>query len=229
MNIGAPWSAIDRRRTVKAPVNPLDKSTVVSIYPRYIEETKVTLQPSKFILQPGTYEHPSILVVGPSSWWRDIEVESPLLEIPVSSIQIADSIVRDYCNGMFGCDMGGKMPGLFYVQGAKTVEIIKKEFRKELDEANEKQRAWFNELVNQADVDWARTSGNPLSVSDLSRLACKELQIKEKAWMANITAMEMVNCKACGTMIRPGYPVCAHCGHVIDAKLYESMGLKKVV
>jgi hypothetical protein len=108
-----------KRRAIRAPVNPLDKSTVVSIFPKYILEKKCTIQPGVFEIQPGTYDAPAILVVGSSSWWKEVDDNQPLLEIPHSSIQIADSIVRDYCNGIVGCDMGNNMPGLFYVMGAK--------------------------------------------------------------------------------------------------------------
>src|SRR5690606_5117854 len=106
-----------RRRTIRGPVNPMDKSTIVSIYPKEIDETKCTITPGRFIIPPGSYVRPSTLVVGPSSWWREIDEEQPLLEIPVSSIQLADSVLKDYCNGILGCNMADAMPGLFYVPG----------------------------------------------------------------------------------------------------------------
>ena len=109
------------RRTIRAPVNPMDKSTVVSILPKQIYERKITIQPGVFEIKPGTFENPAILVVGPSSWWREVDIEQPLLEIPVSSIQVADSIVTDYCNGLLACNMDTLMPGLFYLPGEFTV------------------------------------------------------------------------------------------------------------
>src|SRR5258706_9506503 len=112
------------RQTVRAPVNPLDKSTVVSIYPRAIEETKYTIQPGVFKIPAGSYKEPSTLVVGPSSWWKELDESQPLLEIPVSSITIADSIVRDYCNGILCCNMGDATPGLFFIPGEHTVTQI---------------------------------------------------------------------------------------------------------
>ena len=115
------------RRTIRAPVNPMDKSTVVSILPKSIFERKITIQPGIFELFPGTFENPAILVVGSSSWWREVDIDQPLLEIPISSIQIADSIVKDYCNGLLACNMDDMMPGLFYLPGEYTVERVKKE------------------------------------------------------------------------------------------------------
>src|SRR6187399_2848659 len=115
------------RRTIRAPINPMDKSTVVSILPKEIHERKATIQPGFFDLAPGTFDNPSILVVGPSSWWREIDENQPLLEIPVSSIQIADSVVRDYCNGILACNMADQQPGLFYIHGEWTAKDLKKE------------------------------------------------------------------------------------------------------
>ena len=71
-----------RKKTVRAPVNPMDKCTIISIYPKDIHERKLTVQPGEFHIPAGTPEKPSILVVGPSSWWRDVGEDEPLLEIP---------------------------------------------------------------------------------------------------------------------------------------------------
>jgi hypothetical protein len=220
-----PGLASLRRRVVRAPVNPLDKSTVVSIYPRRIDEVKHTIQPGRFIVEPGSYDKPSILVVGPSSWWREIDEEQPLLEIPVSSIQIAESIVRDYSNGLLACNMGDSMPGLFFLPGAVSLEMIKKDFKSMLDAALVKQRKWFAELVRIGDILWARSNGNPWSISELTRLAAQELNIKDKDWLKDFTTIEKVRCKACGAMRDPNYPVCQVCKNIDDPEMAKKMNL----
>lgn len=225
-----------KRRTIRAPVNPLDKSTIVSIYPRHIVERKHTIQPGVFEIQPGTYDNPAILVVGPSSWWKEIDENQPLLEIPHSSIQIADSVVKDYCNGIFGCDMGEKMPGLFFVPGAKTLsngevdkkatlEWIKKEKFAELAAANMRQRNWFVELVRLADGLWANTNGHPRAVSDDMKLAARELNLINKDWLTDSQTMELVRCKACGHLGNPLYPVCSNCKAINDPAKAKDLGL----
>jgi len=153
-----------RRRTIRAPVNPMDVSTVVSILPKEIDERKWTIQPGKFLIPPGSFENPGVLVVGPSSWWKELDEEQPLLEIPCSSIQVADSVVKDYCNGILGCNMGDTMPGLFFVPGEWNADGIKRERRGELNQALMRQRNWYKVLVKMADTFWARTNGNPLSI-----------------------------------------------------------------
>jgi len=215
-----------KRRTIRAPVNEMDKSTVVSIWPRPIEEKKVTISPGTFQIEAGTFENPSILVVGPSSWWRELDEEQPLLEIPVSSIQIADSIVRDFCNGILACNMGDTMPGLFYLPGAWTVDKIKKEKTAELVNAMNKQRNWYKVLVRIADTLWARTNGNPLTISDDMRLAAKELNVESgKDWCKDTQTMELVRCVACGSLGNPLFPVCATCKAIKDPVKAKQLGI----
>ena len=83
------------KRMIKQPVNPMDKSTIVSIYPQEVDEKKVTIQPGRFIIPPGSFEKPSILIVGPSSWWREIDEHQPFLEITCSSVQVAEAVVKE--------------------------------------------------------------------------------------------------------------------------------------
>lgn len=203
------------RRTIRGPINPLDKTTVVSIYPKDIRETKLTLSPGEWTIPAGTFEKPSVLVVGPSSWWRDIDEDQPLLEIPVSSIQIADSLVRDYCNGIFGCDMGASMPGLFYIPGSLTLNDVRKSYQHELERSRNKQLKFFETLVKLADSLWARSNGNPLAISDDMRMAARELGHKTKDWMKDFQHIEMVRCKFCGSLKNPQYPICPTC-KVVD-------------
>lgn len=213
------------RRTIRAPVNPLDKSTIVSILPKLISERKATIQPGFFEILPGTFDKPSILVVGSSSWWREIDESQPLLEIPVSSIQIADSIVRDYMNGLLACNMSDQTPGLFYVPGEYSAERIRKEHMPLLISAMANQRKWFLELIKIADILWSRTQGNPLAISDDARIACRELNISNKPWLGDAQTMELVRCIACGALRNPAFPICQACHAIVDKKRAEELGL----
>ncbi len=201
----------DKRRIVRAMKNPMDRCTIVNIFPREIEEHKYTVEPGLFKIPAGTYEKPSVLVIGSSSWWKDYDPDQPMLEIPVSSIQMADSIIKDYCNGMLGCNMSDTMPGLFFVLGEKTVAQIKTEFKSKLDEVKAKQDNWFRVIVKLADSLWARTAGNPLAIWDDMRLAARELNFNDKPWLKDFQVAELVRCAACGSMKNPTYPVCPTC------------------
>jgi hypothetical protein len=213
------------RRTIRGAVNPMDKSTVVSIYPKEIDEVKHTIQPGRFLIPAGSYENPAILVVGPSSWWRDIDEQQPILEIPVSSIQIADSIVRDYCNGVLACNMADSMPGLFYVPGQYSVKDIKERFKTELEKARDRQNKLWLELINMADALWTNSDHSPRAISEDMRIAARQLGQTNKDWLRNFVMAEMVRCFACGSLKNPEYPVCAAC-RAIDSNHPKAKDIK---
>jgi|SRR6185295_3073971 len=213
------------RRTIRAPVNPMDKSTVVSILPKHICERKITLQPSTFELLPGSFNYPSVLVIGTCSWWREVDENQPLLEIPISSIQVADSVVKDYCNGLLACNMADQMPGLFYVPGEYTVDEIKKEHNSLLLKIKSYQTKWFLELIRIADILWSRSNGNPLSISDDARLACRELNITGKPWLGDMQTAELVKCVACGSLRNALFPICQTCKAIVDPEMAKKLNL----
>ena len=149
--------------------------------------------------------------------------ENQLLEIPVSSIQIADSIVRDYCNGLLACNMADQMPGLFYIPGEFTTEKVKKEHMSLLVKAQAQQRKWFMELIKVADILWSRSNGNPLSISNDARLACKELNISQKPWLGDFQTAELVRCVACGSLRNANFPICQTCKAIVDVELAKEL------
>lgn len=215
------------KNTVRAPSNPMDKSTVVSIYPIPLKEKKVTLMPGRFNVPAGSYDKPSILVVGPSSWWKEVDENQPLLEIPVHSVLIAESIVNDYCKGLLKCNMQDAMPGLFSIVGEVTLDVIKTKYKALLDKANDNQKRWYTALVKEADTQWSRTNGNPIAISDLMRLAARELGQNTKEWLQDFQATETIRCVACGNMRNPLYPICPVCKTVVDKDKYTKLGLKQ--
>lgn len=214
-----------QQQALRGPVNPLDKSTVFSIYPEPVNYYSPTVQPGRFEIAPGTYEHPATLVVGPSSWWREIDPDQPPLEIGCSSIQMADSIVNDWCSGILGCDMAENKPGLFYLPGNITVEALKKEHKAILDAADRRQKNWFQNLVKLADSLWARTNGNPLVISDQMRLAARSLNITSKDWVSSNAQVELISCVACGSFIKSSVIVCPTCKVVVKPEEFKKLNL----
>ncbi len=88
------------------------------------------------------------------------------------------------------------------------------------------QKLYYAELVKLADSLWARTNGNPLSISDDARLAAKKLGFENKPWMKDFAAVQMTNCKACGHMVNPIFPVCPNCKNVIDVNKAKEIGIQ---
>jgi len=212
-------------RTIRMPVNPLDKTTIVSVFQKEIDEIKHTVFPGRFHIDAAPDGDISILVVGPSSWWKEMEDGQPMLEIPTSSVVIGESVVKDYCNGIIGCNMSDRMPGLFCVPGEHTEDDIRNKFQDKIIEAQTKQLNWFRELIRISDILWARTNGNPLSISNDARLAATKLGLN-KSWMQDFRAFELSNCKACGELVNPKYPVCKHCKAIINTELAEELDIQ---
>jgi len=187
----------------------------VSIYPRDIKFKIITLSPGRWFLPAGNPEEPSVLTIGPSSWWRDVGLDQPLLEIVQPSVQVAESLVKDYLNGMFACNMGNSMPGLFFVPGEFDVEGVRRHYSHMLEAAVVTQTNYWRTLLKYADALWARSNGNPLTINDEMRMAAKILGAKDKDWMKDHQNQGMVRCFACGSFKHPDYAICQSC-HTAD-------------
>lgn len=203
------------RRAIRGPVNPLDKSTVISIYPKPIVFRNCTLQPGRWELAAGSIEHPAFMTIGPSSWFKDVGPDEPLIEIVQSSVQIGESLVRDYVNGMFAVSPGVAEPGLFFIPGEINEDKLRGEYKNLLTAALARQMAYYRTLVKFADSLWARSNGNPLAINDEMRLAGKTLGSHDRDWMKDHANVGMVPCFACGEFKHPEYAICKAC-HSID-------------
>lgn len=218
----------------RLPINPMDKTTLVSIVPKMIVETKPTIFPSKFIIPAAKSDGFSLLVVESASWYLMSPIEKmPPTEVQVNSLQLAQSIVQDYCVAIYLCDMKDKMPGLFFIPGEwDEVSIFGyadkktgKDFKKILEEARIKQRNWFLAIVQDADKDWARTNGSPASIPNDARTAARILQL-DKVWAKDHIASSLEPCKACGELINVNYPVCKHCHAIVDPEKAKSLNIQ---
>ena len=202
------------RRMHRGLVNPTDLSTIISIFPKEMRIEKITLIPGRWTIPAGSIEKPSILIVGPSSWWKEDFQNGSLLEVSQGSSQIAESIVKDYCNGIFGCDMAESCPGIFWVPGKHTIESIKKEFPELFEKAIRGQTGYYRTMIKAADHLWAGSGGSTLVINDEMRMAARILGLEDKDWMRDSQAYQMVRCFACGTLKNPGFAVCAACSAI---------------
>lgn len=201
---------IPQRPVIRSAKNPLDKATIVSIYPKPMNYEAHTIFPGKFTIKSGTFENPGITLIEPSSWFRDVHEDQPMLEIGVSATGLAHSIIADSCNGLLGASLESAMPGMFFIPGEINSMEIKTKYKNNLIEAKNKQDNWFRILVRLADSLWARGNGNPLVIWDEMRLAAQELSL-DKPWIKDFQSQELVKCIACGTLRNPEFPVCAVC------------------
>jgi len=210
---------------IRPAVNPLDKTTIVSIYPKKISFRNYTVFPGVFEMREGTVEKPAILVLGTSFWTYNNYEANQSIDIPSSSIEMANSFVNDYCIGLHCYTPEHAMPGLFFMPGDYTRETLKQhsewESRKRI--ALDRQENWYRKLVEEADVLWSRTDGNPRAIHADMRRAAEYFQLKDKPWMANQSNMLKKACPYCGYMRLPTFPKCSNCHEIIDIEAYKNL------
>jgi hypothetical protein len=205
--------------------NPLDRATIVSVYHKAVHVVKETIQPGRFVIPAAPDDEKfSLTVIEPSSWWKNssIEGEQPM-EVVCPATQVANAIVEDYVSALHCAMRKDRRPGLFVCLGEHTPKSILLYKDKEgnsfdilLTKARRAQIEFYRELVRVADIQWSKGNRNPLTVSDDARLAANKLGLKEtKEWMQDFKASELVNCKSCGYLVMPNYPLCANCKNPI--------------
>lgn len=215
-----------RNRLTPSAKNPLDVCTIISIYPMTFTEKKA-MMPEWYTIEAGSEKNPSFQIVPGASAWAERMAGQPMLEIPISSISVAESVIRDWMIGIIEVVLGSAQPGVFFLPGSWDLMKLQidPDARHVFTKVCEMQRAWFMKLISMGDALWARSNGNPLVISELMRIAASHMQMEEKPWMKNFTATRMTNCPACGTMIMPGFPVCSNCKVIVDPEAFKKLGL----
>jgi hypothetical protein len=226
--------ALNRARIHRAPVNPMDRTTIVSVYPTPIEDFKPTIFPGRHVIEAAPKGGFSLLVVGPASWFKEMEEGQPFLEIQTGSLKVAEAFITDFVTSLLGSNASDIAPGLFYLPGEFDRESVQKwvnpkdpkdTFKARIEAARERQKRYFMELVKIADMLWSRTNGNPLSVSDDARLAATELNLTTKPWLQDFKTVELVPCPACGELVNSNYPVCKSCKAIVNKKRADELGI----
>lgn len=217
------------KRTIRSPKNPMDVATIVSMYPRDIRETKETIIPGTFVIPKGSYDKPTVVPVRTSSWFKEMEAGQPDFEVTCSSVEIADSLVKDYCGGLFKVTMPDIMPALFWVPGEYTLPqlMLHEQHKQKFLIAKIRQIEWYRELVTEADRLWAQHNGNPRVIWEMMKVAAEELELRDKPWMKDVESYRLVNCPACGAPRKEDFPICATCGTIVNKELYTKLGLEK--
>lgn len=231
-------------RVNRRPKNPMDKCTIVSVFPLPIVDYKPTATPNIHKIDAAPDNDFSITVVEGASWFKEMEEGQPFLEIPIPSTEVARALIQDYCIALPEYSPGVAAPGLFYCLGAFDKITIKKyvepdvvdetgrlvsrgkPFDQLLAEARARQNEWFLRYVNMSDSDWARTNGNPLSISDMARIAARKLGLEDKPWLKNFKTAQMTPCFACGTLVNPTFPICPNCKTVINTERAKELKIQ---
>lgn len=197
-------------------------SSVISILPYEIRESKPNLYPGNFTIPAGNVLAPGVLSVAVSRFYIPMAFGAPSMTAHSPAYEVARSIVNDYVGALLGAGEDMR-PGIFVVDKRyKSSEEAKADLINELPKHLEAQRKWFFSLVNMADQDF-RKHGRIDAVSDLQKLAAKELNIRDRPWLQDITQLSINNCPACFAPVNALAAICGSCRYVLDEAKYAKM------
>lgn len=234
LRVNNPAPVMGKRVIFPLPKNPADRATIVSVFPKEIDEVKPTIFPRRFVIPAAEKDGFSLLVLDGASYFRPSTIDRmPASEFQINAAALAQSIVDDYLNSTWLSSRGVRCPGIFWVPGEFNSKTILKythpdgrDFNRLLADYRGIQKNWFSEVMNAADAFWATTNGNPRSIPEDARIAASVLGVENtKPWMQNVVASQLENCVSCGEMINKLYPVCRYCHAVIDQKKATELGL----
>lgn len=216
-----PTQKVDRSRDMQ------DCSTIVSIVPVIIDDSKPGLIPSQYII-PAVKDPTNdfeILNIFRARFPVYLDENRPALVVPAPSDTVAESICRDYKVAVSYYEPGVAEPGLFWLRGYMSKETVAMSHSDELAEARRLQIAWFKRLVEVAEDDWSRYHLRRV-ISTIQRIAANFLG-HEAEWTNikdPIAAPRMVLCKFCKAEIHPDSVICRYCTGVLNIDAAKRLG-----
>ena len=229
-----PSAYTGKRMIYQLPRNPMDKSTIVSVFPKEIVEDKPTIFPGHFVIPAAVEGDFSLLVIDGSSYYSPSTIERmPPTEIQVNSAALAKAVVDDYLSATWLAAKGVRGPGVFWIPGAyDRVSILKykdadgRTFGQLKEIAENQQKIWFGMVMDFADEIWARSNGNPRGIPDDAKIAAHYLGVAStKPWMENTVASVLEHCPSCGEMINLSYPTCKFCHAIVNTAKAKELNL----
>lgn len=229
-----PLGSVNKRVITLLPRNPMDKTTIVSIYPRNIVDDKPTLFPSRFVIPAAKDGEFSLLVIEGASYFLSSMIgNQPPTEVQVNSMMLAESILRDSIPTM-NLVTNSARPGVFSIPGGfNRISILNyvhpdgRKFKELLATAREWQMNYWTAVIDEADYFWSKSQGNPKTIPEDAKLAARIMGVeKQKPWMSNVVASELINCKACGELVNPIFPVCKHCHVIINEERAKELNIQ---
>lgn len=197
-----------------------DTTTIVSMTPYSFNSVLPQTSPSLVIIPASEVGDFSIVHIERAFSLVYIDHDRGYMQRPILSEDLARSIINDHISALINVIPGAAQPGIFFVNGEHSKEDIKKKFPHLLKIAADQQRAWFVELVKQADHDWSRTH-SPRSVSSLQRNAAKFLNLPRE-WDVDTEISNIILCPMCKNDTR-GAIVCPNCKFIMDEAAYAKV------
>ena len=209
----------------------MSKSTLVSLLPYELKESKPSIIPAEYYIPPvkNPEKDYNILVVNDALGHLYLDSDRGTMAVPIDSAKLAHSIVFDHIYSCIEVNTSlGIHPGLFYVPESCSKEGVAERYKKQLEEARHSQNLWFKKLVDVADDDWSRNQQHR-TISAVQRLAATALKdrIGDRPW--NVSVMDAASykkCPFCTSTISAAALVCPTCSRplVSDDMLKKALG-----
>lgn len=198
------------------------KVTVVSILPYEIRDSKPNLYPGHFIIPAGKLTDPGLLFVEKSVFYVPMAFGAPSLQIASGALEVANSIINDYIGALLGVDENCR-PGIFVKNKVfKDSKECAIECISDIQKSLGAQQKWFHRLVSMADAEYSKHH-QAESISDLQKMAARELNLRDKPWLLDISQLSVNNCPACYTPVNTNAVLCPSCRYVLNAEKYKGM------
>ena len=201
----------------------MSKSTLVSTLPFKLTESKPGLNPAYYEVPAAEFGDISILVIEDGFHIFLVpgtDDRTPPMRVTDTSSQIAKSLIDDYISANLEVDLETEaIPGMFYLDGPLTADIVKKAHKDKIEEAKLRTHKWFQRLITLADDDWAKYHQHK-AITELQRSACNYLGLKRE-WNFNVVEMLANLCWACKSPVHPEALICNQCKAIINSFEYE--------
>lgn len=188
-------------------------ATVVSIVPVAIRENKPGLRPPTYEIPAAQKGEFQLLHIADATYAYYIDVHRGAITLAEPCESVARAVVEDYLRAsIFRTD--DAFPGLFWVRGKATKEIIKTVYNKELKGVQEAQDRWCNILMRYADDSW-RLHRRHNVITDTQRAIAQYLGLKRE-WTEEIDPTMNTDCRFCRSVISTLAVVCPQCRMVLN-------------
>lgn len=197
--------------------------TIVSYLPYRVREVKPSVIPEEYIIPASDGKTPSVLVIKTAKTILYRGYDQPNTPIPVPDEELAEDIIKAFTTSQLGYSETTK-PGLFWVPGEVYAKEVETKFPTQVAAAKASQNRWFLRLIQMADDDWAKYKQHKM-ITDIQRIAAKNLGMTSKEWLVMPEPTQMIKCPGCLSYIEEGTIKCKHCGAILDMKKAVELGL----
>ena len=194
------------------------KSTLVSVLPFALNESKPTLYPGEYHIPAAKYpDGIETLVIADAHGLLYLDADRGSLRVNIASEEVAKSIVDDYIRSVLAIDTHQR-PGIFYLVGDYNSTEVAEEQAEALNKAHEYQRNWFQALVRIADDDWSKFHQHKI-ISNIQRVAAQCLNLSRE-WLTLIPSESQL-CPMCRIVVDPLAVLCMNCKTVLNPEKYK--------